>query len=251
VVNSTLYFISAEYLEANFYSCAAYGVPIDSSLTGGGPSPTGCSKANLSPQALAYATAITKDEIAHVTLLRSALGSAAVSQPQIDIGPAFSAAANAAFGATLSPSFSPYGDDVLFYHGAFIFEDVGVTAYKGAATLITSKAYLDTAAGILAVEAYHGGSIRTLLFPLAQQTVFPYGTTVANIIGAISALRAKASNATDDLGLFTATGGYIVAPTDANAVAYSRSTSQVLSVVYLGGAGKGGFFPNGLNGSIK
>ncbi len=54
------YFISAEYLEANFYSCAAYGVPIDSSLTGGGPTPTGCTKANLSPQALAYATAITE-----------------------------------------------------------------------------------------------------------------------------------------------------------------------------------------------
>ncbi len=33
-----------------------------------------------------------------------------------------------------------------------------------------------------------------------------------------------------------------------------RSTlgaAQVLSIVYLGGKGKGGFFPNGLNGSLK
>jgi hypothetical protein len=71
-----------------------------------------------------------QNEAGHVALLRSVLGAAAVPRPQLDLGPAFAAAANAALGKTLSPPFSPYGDDVLFYHGAFIFEDVGVTAYK-------------------------------------------------------------------------------------------------------------------------
>ncbi len=74
--------------------------------------------------------ACAQDEIAHVALLRSALGSAAVAQPLIDIGPAFVAAANAAVNATLSPPFDAYANDLLFYHAAFIFEDVGVTAYK-------------------------------------------------------------------------------------------------------------------------
>lgn len=75
---------------------------------------------------------IADDEIAHVELLRAALGGAAVPCPLIDIGPAFAAAANAATGAMLDPAFDPYANDVFFLHGAFIFEDVGVTAYGGA-----------------------------------------------------------------------------------------------------------------------
>lgn len=241
--------LNLECLEAQFYSHAAFGKGLSKADRGGGPVATGGLRAKLSPLALSYAVDIANDEIAHVRFLRAALGKAAVPCPAIDIGIAFAHAANAAVNATLAPPFTPYGDDLLFYHGAFIFEDVGVTAYKGAAALITDKGYLTAAAGILAVEAYHAGAIRTLLYAHAKEAVFPYGTSVENIVGAISKLRATVSGAKDDMGISHSTG-ILLAPTDSNAVAFSRTTRQVLNIVYLGGKTKGGFFPLGLNGAI-
>ena len=53
---------------------------------------------------------------------------------QLNIGTgangSFSMAADAAFNTTLSPAFTPYANNLFFIHGAFIFEDVGVTAYQ-------------------------------------------------------------------------------------------------------------------------
>ena len=137
----------------------------------------------------------------------------------------------------------------VFALGAFIFEDVGVSAYKGASPLIVNKTYLDAAAGILAAEAYHAGLVRTVLY--AKGVAMPSLRTAA---GQISDARDSLDGPSDDDQGITgdATTSNIV-PTDSNGLAYSRSAGQVLNIAYLNKAAVvgGGFFPVGVNGNIR
>ena len=92
------------------------GKPLSSTLNGGGPAPIGCKKAKLGDYS-GVARSIADDEIAHVKTLRAVLQAGAVACPKVDIGPAFAAAANAAFNTTLKPAFDPYANPLFFIHG--------------------------------------------------------------------------------------------------------------------------------------
>ena len=132
--------------------------------SGGGGPVIGCQQAALKGPALAYAQEIAQDELDHVRFLRINLGNDSIACPKMDIGPAFAALGAAAYNVSDQvPAFSPYFDVYNFFLGAFVFEDVGVTAYKGAAPLILNKGYLGAAAQILATESYHAGIIRSQL----------------------------------------------------------------------------------------
>ena len=247
--------LNLEYLEAQFYFFAAFGTSLSGDLltgTGRAGAPTGGRQVNFTdPQVAQYAREIALDERAHVAFLRSALGASAVAQPDLDISAngAFSAAARAAGLITASQTFDPYATDENFLLGAFIFEDVGVTAYKGAAPLITNKTFLEAAAGILAAEAYHAGLIRTVLYAKGLQTPSLRTSTTK-----ISDARDSLDGPTDvDQGIEQTGNMSNIVPSDANGIAYSRSAGDVLNIVYLtaAAAGQGGFFPNGVNGNIR
>ena len=254
--------LNLEYLEAQFYSYAATGAGLSASMqtgTGTQGAVVAGQKANLSsPLVIAYANEIAQDEVNHVNFLRSALGSSAVAQPAIDISvsptSAFSMAAQAAGLVPAGTAFNPYADDESFLLGAYLFEDVGVTAYHGAASLISSKTYLEAAAGILAVEAYHAGLVRTALYAMGiaspAPAINPFTATAA-----ISTARSKLDGTNnDDQGIqgASATISNIV-DADSNSIAYARTTGQVLNIVYLNSAATtmGGFFPKGVNGNIN
>ncbi len=245
--------LNLEYLEAAFYLAAvgrlnelkAIGGNAEIKLPAGLDGNVGMMFKDSTIEA--FAKDIADDELSHVKFLHAALGKGAVMRPVLDLGKAFDNAGQAASGGKIK-GFNPYANELFFLHGAFIFEDVGVTAYNGAATLITNPAYLQAAAGILAVEAYHAGAIRTLLYQQRQVTAAA-GLYVGQVVGAISALRGKVGGG-KDAGLSDNVGA-IIAPADKDGVAFGRSTNEVLSIVYLGGKGKGGFYPNGLNGAIK
>ena len=282
--------LNLEYLESNFYYLAAFGTTIDVAnaaskaagaavlpITGSGTQGTVTVKSNAKvPFAQvtvgAYAVETAIEEGKHVAFLQKTLGSAAVAQPAIDLQTSFNTLATA---AGIASTFDPFASDATFLVGAYIFEDVGVSAYSGAAPLFTTsttgKAYLGAAAGILAVEAYHAGLIRTTI-----NYIDPTGSSIGGYTQKISALRAKLSllaNAKadnpDDIGLGTqsvtiASSASQTATTivdaDSNAIAFARNTTQVLNIVTGGGAisgsatvspAKGVFFPAGLNGTLK
>ena len=276
--------LNLEYLEAQFYTLAVFGVTIDKlptpipiSVNGGTAgnvtlSPTFSKVTFALPTVAAYAMETAIEEGKHVSFLQSALGSSAVSMPNIDLYNSFNTLAGA---AGIGAAFNPFDNDADFLLGAYIFEDVGVTAYHGAAPLISDKKnILPAAVGIHAVEAYHAGLIRTTINGID----FSNGNTALSAITQkISAARSSLSNGgktattttftgtmADDIGVQTtqvdlngaAGSGAFTSSTivdcDSNSLGFGRSTTQILSIVTGGSANNQGvFFPSGLNGTIK
>jgi hypothetical protein len=279
--------LNLEYLEASFYLYAANGsglaaadmaapsgyggayaqgtiktsgnIPVTSVASGSGGALTAAQQNIINE--IAY------EEQSHVRFLRSALGSAAVPCPALDLT-FFSTLANVTPGigtpVTGATAFSPFTSFNNFLIGAFIFEDVGVTAYSGAAPLIstttTGKTYLTAAAGILAVEAYHAGYVRTAITGISIATNSNALISLANNVAALrasltvgnSTAPSMAGSVETALKLPTSfsTPSAIVAADPTKAVGFSRTVNQVHHIVYGSptvGVKSGGFFPSGTN----
>lgn len=273
------YALNLEYLEAQFYLYAATGKGLASADTSAG-SASSFSAGSLTVGDAAAVPGLTTaqqqilneiafEEQAHVQFLRSALKTAAVPMPSIDLsffGP-LAVAAGVTTDATGAGRFNPFSSFDYFLVGAFIFEDVGVTAYSGAAGLLTDKVTnLAAAAGILAVEAYHAAYVRTSLTGRAiaaaaatPSTAYPY-LDAANKVAALRAtLTVGASDAPSTgksvettlvLPTSITSPSSIVAADSTNAIGFSRNINQVHHIVYGSatvGVKSGGFFPNGTN----
>ena len=108
--------LNLEYLEAEFYQRAVYGVGLDASLltgtgTQGGGVRGGSKVPFTNPVVQSIAGEIANDEKNHVLFLKSALGSSAVAEPVISLDASFTALAAA---AGLPSEFNPYADDFSF-----------------------------------------------------------------------------------------------------------------------------------------
>ncbi len=273
--------LNLEYLEAEFYLRAATGSGLASSDTTAGSASTYQTVGAVTP---GYGTApvpvtstspsnqqqilneIAYEEQQHVKFLRAALGSAAIPRPAIDLSFFGPLAIAAGIFTSSQPAFNPFASFDAFLVGAFIFEDVGVTAYSGAAPLISkagvSSGYLTAAAGILAVEAYHAAYVRTSITGRAigqTTTAYPY-LGIANQVAALRATLTVGNSAAPStsgsvetalvLPTTTSTPSAIVAADPTSAVGFARTVNQVHHIVYGSatvGVAKGGFFPNGTN----
>lgn len=216
--------LNLEYLEAEFYTVARTGQTIDMmgiGITGSGTSgaTTGGSKVTfIEGSSLAMsADQIGADERAHVTLLRTtlqSLGVTPIAKPAINLN-------------ALGTGFE---SQEAFIALARAFEDIGVTAYGGAAPLLTNKTILGAAARILAAEAEHVGNLRLH-----------------------AALYRAATMQLDAVDIIPPPSGTKYISVDSNGLTAVRTPGQVLYIAYGGKAGatSGGFFPNGVNGTAN
>jgi hypothetical protein len=115
--------LTLEYLEAAFYKA-------------------GLKTANLSGAAKKLVTEIGDHETQHVAALTQTikkLGGTPVPSPKVKF---------------------PFTDQTSFLKLAEVFEDTGVSAYNGAAPMISSKEVLSAAGSIVQTEARHAAAIR-------------------------------------------------------------------------------------------
>jgi len=222
--------LNLEYLEAEFYTYATTGKSITSFGIGtkgrangdnpaNGGTTTGGAKVTFSKEESLLHDIVTQigaDERAHVVLLRGALGSSAVAMPNIDLSAL-------GFG---------FGNQNDFLRAARILEDIGVTAYSGAAAMLKTPDIIAAAAGLLGAEAEHAAAIRTHIARLKIATTAMDG---------VDLVPPPSGEARQVLSIKTSDG--LIA---------ARTAGEVLYLAFGGKAGVklGGFFPTGLNGTI-
>lgn len=214
--------LNLEYLEASFYLYATTGSGLSATDMGSGAGTVtgGAMVADFTPTMATIAAQIAADELAHVELLRSALGSAAVAMPNLNL---------AALGTVNNMK--------LFLLVARAFEDTGVSAYLGGAGYLAgSTSTLQTAAQILAIEAYHASNIR-------QNIIQMNLTALDKPTDPLDVPTGSLNPATNSPSYFTESKG----------LAIVRTPQEVLNIVYANnqaGVKSGGFYPNGMNGTI-
>jgi len=222
--------LNLEYLEAEFYTQATtgksitnFGIGIKGRANGAnkpeGGTTVGGKQVTFSENELFtqdIVAQIGSDERAHVVLLRGALGSAAVAMPNIDLNAL-------GFG---------FGNQNDFLRAARMLEDIGVTAYAGAAGLLKTPDIITAAARLLGAEAEHAAAIRTQVARLKIPTTPVDGVD----------LNPPPSGQPRQFLSIDVSDGLVA----------TRTAGQVLYLAFGGKAGvkQGGFFPTGLNGTI-
>jgi rubrerythrin len=143
--------LTLEYLESAFYEQALENV------------------SGLGADAKKLATTIQQNEAEHVDALAEAiksLGGTPVKAPMVDFGDSFSS-------------------EKAFLKTAQTFEDLGVSAYNGAAPNIKSKEVLGSAGSIVQVEARHAAAIRELNGQPITEAAFDKALKMPQVLQAV------------------------------------------------------------------
>ena len=252
VVNDTdilQFALNTEYVETEFFLRAVAGSGLADSVT------TGVIGYGAHPNAAAEPGSVTTytpgpvpwtddyvrqfflevagQERAHFNLLRTALGKQVVARPATDLSVPFTLAMRAANVIGPTDIFDPYASQDNFLLAAYFFNDIGVTAYTGAAPYITKTANLEAAAGILGVESYHAGESRALVYAMGQTNgaLLQDANNIAVLRNNTAAL--SGAPAVNDATITGAGGASQIVPVDSQGLAFGRGFPALLSLFYL------------------
>jgi len=258
--------LNLEYLEAEYYRRGVYGQGLPGELIGPNPGAVlgGRRVQFRTPWIAEMFAEITEDETNHVRFIRQTISSSPlieINRPVIDLQTSFRVLGSQ---AGLGPNFDPFADEESFILGAFIFEDVGVTAYAGGADLLADDDSIEAAAGILAIEGYHAGAIRATIAEMGPRMIAaadgiarargaaespdnqrPNRTTVNTVAGPKEQLISAGE-------VFP--GEVVISPTDPQGRSFPRPPQDVLNIVFMNpdkDARRGGFFPDGVKGVVR
>ena len=257
--------LNLEYLESEYYRRGVYGEGLPAELTGPNPGPVNGGRAVpwRTPYLREMFAEIAEDETAHVRFFRRTISSSPLvelSRPALDFTDSFRRVGAA---AGLGPNFDPFADEDSFLLGAFLFEDVGISATAGGGDLIADPRSIEAAAGILAVEGYHGGMIRGEIAERGDALI-ARADAISRARAAVESPKNQRPNRT---GVSTTRykeqpigsgdvfpGELVVAPTDPQGRTPPRPPQDVLNIVFLNpdpNASRGGFFPRGVQGVVR
>ncbi len=242
ILNFTL---NLEYLESEYYLRGVLGQTLDQVFGSSLGAPVrGGRKVQFTTRARdGMLRNIAGNEVQHVRFLREVNGSRAIQRPAIDFEAGFAAVAQAAG----LPDFDPFANEMNFFLGAMLFEDVGITVIKDSAKRIRNYDILESAAGLLASEGYHMGAVRSVIYKI--------GDPARSRSVALSDLRDRLDGP-QDLDQPVVRSGQMsnVVPSNENGIAFGRTTSHTLNILYNNparGVLQGGFFPEGVTGRIR
>jgi hypothetical protein len=257
--------LNLEYLESEYYRRGVYGSGLPDELVGPRPGPVNGGR--QVPWRTAYLremfAEIAEDETAHVRFFRRTISSSPLvelSRPALDFTNSFRTVGAA---AGLGPDFDPFANEENFLLGAFLFEDVGISATAAGGDLIADPASKEAAAGILAVEGYHGGMIRAEIAERGGDLI----ARADNLSRARTAMESANNRRPNRTSVSTTIskeqpigagdvfpGELVVAPTDPQGRTPPRPPQDVLNIVFLNPdpeARRGGFFPQGVQGVVR
>lgn len=258
--------LNLEYLIAQYSNAVvATAVPADR-LSGNGVAGTpvtGARSLTFTDNILrAAAIEMAADSRNHLLPIRFVIGALSVRQPLLDIGvgatSAFSVAMQRAGVVAPGAVFDPYASEENFLYAMFLLKNISVAAYRGMTSTVSNRVVVQNFSGLLGAEAIHSATIRGFLYsrganlPRLRENADKIAAFQRSLNGAqaFQGLSPVVRSAPGGTGSFTVAN---LSPSGANGEVAGRSAAQTLNQLYLTAASatSGGFFPEGVNGTIR